>query len=60
MTRSQTIQTRVDDDLYETLHKICDMRGQTLAEYLRNALREALANEKEVYKMMLAKKARKK
>ncbi len=55
MTRTLTIQTRVDPDLYNTLSRLCEMRGQSLSEYLRNALREALAGEKEVYKMLLKK-----
>lgn len=53
MNRAYTIQTRVDNDLYETLKRVCEMRGQTIAEYIRNALRDALANEPEMYKRLL-------
>ncbi len=60
MTRSLTIQTRIDPDTYDNLVKITALRGETLAEYLRNALKQALINEPRLYKMMLKKeKARK-
>ncbi len=58
MNKTLTIQTRIDEQLLQTLHKLCELRGQSIAEYLRNALREAMANEKDVYKQMLNKKIR--
>lgn len=53
MTRSQTVQTRLDPDLYEKLLLICELRNETQSEYLRNSLKEALIKEPKVYKLMM-------
>lgn len=53
--RRITIQTRVDEELFKTVQSICEIHNMTMSEYLRLALKNELANEKQMFKVLANK-----
>ncbi len=53
MERTRVVQSRLDDDLFDRLQKICEIKGMKVSEYIRQAIRHCVDSEKDMYKVIM-------